>query len=89
LRTWRVLLDPKATRDLEKLSHRERDRIHRFFRERLATQEDPRRFGHALKGPLTGFWTFRTGDLRIIAEIQDQRVCIFIVRIGNRREIYR
>jgi len=31
----------------------------------------------------------RVGDHRIIAWIEDRRVTILVVRIGNRREVYR
>lgn len=89
MRTWRVLLDPKAAKDLDKLGHREQDRVRRFFREKLTTRQDPRRLGHALKGPYAGFWTFRVGDLRIISDIQDDQVRILVVRVGNRRDVYR
>jgi mRNA interferase RelE/StbE len=34
-------------------------------------------------------WKYRVGDYRLIAEIQDGAVCIMILRIGNRREVYR
>jgi mRNA interferase RelE/StbE len=46
--------------------------------------------GEALKGAKLGeLWKYRVGDYRIIADIQDGMVCILIVRIGNRREVYR
>ncbi|WP_245515386.1 type II toxin-antitoxin system RelE family toxin [Rhizobium deserti] len=35
------------------------------------------------------FWKYRVGDWRIVADIQDDVVRILIVRIGNRREVYR
>jgi mRNA interferase RelE/StbE len=46
--------------------------------------------GEALTGPELGrYWKYRVGDWRIIAEIQDQALRIIVVRIGNRREVYR
>jgi mRNA interferase RelE/StbE len=29
------------------------------------------------------------GDYRIIADIQDTAICILVVRVGNRREVYK
>jgi len=29
------------------------------------------------------------GDYRIIAEIEDKVLCITVIKIGNRREVYR
>jgi len=35
------------------------------------------------------FWNYRVGDYRIIYAIEDVRLMILEVRIGNRREVYR
>ena len=52
--------------------------------------DDPRSIGEALRGAELGeFWKYRVGDYRIIARIEDQKVEILVVRIGNRREDYR
>jgi mRNA interferase RelE/StbE len=58
------------------------------LRERIATDEDPRRFGHALLGDLKGLWRYRVGDYRIVADIRDQEVLVMVITVGHRREIY-
>ena len=35
------------------------------------------------------FWKYRVGDYRVIASIEDDVLTILVVRIGNRREVYR
>jgi len=35
------------------------------------------------------FWKYRVGDYRIISNIEDGRLLILVIRIGNRREVYR
>jgi mRNA interferase RelE/StbE len=57
--------------------------------ERVASLEDPRSIGKALTGPLGRFWRYRVGDYRVICKIQDSVLCVLVVQIGNRREIYR
>jgi mRNA interferase RelE/StbE len=65
-------------------------RITRFLFERVARLEDPRSIGEALKGSELGeMWKYRVGGYRIIASIEDNLVTILVVRIGNRREVYR
>ena len=65
-------------------------RINRFFFQRIAFLEDPRSIGEALKGTEFGdLWKYRVGDYRIIASIEDKLVRILVVRIGNRRGVYR
>ena len=68
-RVWRVEFDRDATRDLRKLGHRAESLVLRYLRERIATNQDPRRFGHALTHDLKGLWRYRVGDYRIVALI--------------------
>lgn len=88
--TWRIEFDRAAARELDKLGHEPAKRIARFLFERVAPLDDPRSIGQALRGSELGeFWKYRVGDYRIIADIQDGALCILVVRIGNRREVYR
>jgi mRNA interferase RelE/StbE len=60
------------------------------LRERVAPLENPRTLGAALKGPRFGdLWKYRVGDYRIIARIEDDLLLILVVRIGDRKEVYR
>ncbi len=86
---WRVELSPRAERTLGKLSARDRTRILRYLTERVAVAENPRRMGEALKGPPSGLWRYRVGDFRVIVRIEDGRVTVLVLDVGNRREIYR
>ncbi|MFZ4388148.1 MAG: type II toxin-antitoxin system RelE family toxin [Chthoniobacterales bacterium] len=51
--------------------------------------ENPRRVGKPLKGDLSGFWSARRGEYRVVYEINDDVVTVIILRIGHRRDIYR
>ena len=87
---WRIEFDPAARKELDKLDREVARRIVRFLAERLAPLDDPRGIGEALKGAKLGeLWKYRVGDYRIIADIQDAAICILIVRVGNRREVYK
>jgi mRNA interferase RelE/StbE len=87
---WSIKLDPKAKRELEGLDPQVARRIYRFLFERVALLDNPRSIGDALKGSALGeLWKYRVGDYRIIASIEDKLVRILVVRIGNRREVYR
>jgi mRNA interferase RelE/StbE len=85
---WRVEFDRDAARDLRKLDVPTQRRILRYLRERIATEEDPRRFGHALTGHLKGLWRYRIGDYRLVASIEDGRFVVLVVTVGHRREVY-
>lgn len=87
---WKIEFDPGAERELSQLDPPIARRLLGFLRDRLATLDDPRSIGEALKGSRLGaFWKYRVGDYRIIASIEDEEVRILVVRIGNRRAVYK
>lgn len=87
---WRIELGRDAEKALDKLDRPIAQRILRFLYERVAPLDDPRSIGEALQGSKLGeFWKYRVGDYRIISRIEDGRLCILVVRIGNRRDVYR
>lgn len=86
---WKVEIDPAAVRELGKLDPQVARRILSFLHGRVAVLDDPRSIGEALKGSKLGeFWKYRVGDYRIISSIEDGALCILVVKIGNRREVY-
>ena len=87
---WRIEFDEASKKDLFKLDPQIAKRITAFLRDRLAVSDDPRSLGEALKGSELGeFWKYRVGDYRIIACIEDGALRVLVVRIGNRKEVYR
>jgi mRNA interferase RelE/StbE len=87
---WTVKLDEKAELELDKLDPQVARRILKFLFERVATLDDPRSIGEPLKGSKLGdFWKYRVGDYRLISDLQDGELRILVVKIGNRREVYR
>ena len=87
---WRIEFADSAAKQLRKLDPQIAERILTFLRDRIAPASDPRSIGEALRGKELGdFWKYRVGDWRIIADIDDGVVLITVVRIGNRREVYR
>ena len=87
---WKIELSPLTQKNLDLLDPQIARRILRFLHERIAPLDDPRSIGEALKGSrLNNFWKYRVGDYRLISSIEDSALQILVVRIGNRREVYR
>lgn len=87
---WSIEFEREAEKELRKLDRQVALRIVKFLRERVAVLDEPRSIGQALVGSSLGdYWKYRVGDYRIIVDIQDARLCVLVVRIGNRREVYR
>ena len=87
---WAINVDDKTFKDLQKLDKPIAERIINFIENRLAVADNPRSLGAALQSSDLGdFWKYRVGDYRIIASIDDVQVTILIVKIGNKKEVYR
>jgi mRNA interferase RelE/StbE len=87
---WRIEFEETALKELAKLDKQVARRILSFLRERVAVLDDPRSVGEALKGSRLGeFWKYRVGDYRIITNIEDGVMRILVLKVGNRREVYR
>jgi mRNA interferase RelE/StbE len=87
---WIIEFDPSAVKELDKLDPQQAKRILRFLFDRVANLDDPRSIGEALKGSrFNTLWKYRVGDYRIITSIEDNVTRILVVKIGDRKEVYR
>lgn len=86
--TWKVEWDERAVKDAQKLGHEERRRILEYLRERIATDEDPRRLGKSLLADKAGLWRYRVGDYRIVCRIEDDQMIVLVIAVGHRSKIY-
>lgn len=85
---WRIEFEAAAKKEFSRLDRQVQIQIQRYLRDRIATEEDPRRFGEPLRRNLAGLWKYRIGDYRVVADIQDELVLVLIVRIGHRSKVY-
>lgn len=86
---WKVEWLESARREFRKLDHVAQKKIIRFLREKIATNEDPKRFGKPLKSNLKGLWRYRLEDYRLICKIENDCFTVLLVRVAHRRDIYR
>ncbi len=86
---WRVELLDGARKTLSRLDPPEARRILAFLKDRVATDDDPRRLGGPLVARFAGHWRYRVGEYRLICRIEDARLLVLVLTIGHRREVYR
>ncbi|NBX04067.1 MAG: type II toxin-antitoxin system RelE/ParE family toxin [Alphaproteobacteria bacterium] len=85
---WQIIYDDSAKKQLLKLDRKAQADILRYMRERIATNESPRRFGKALHSDMKGLWRYRVYDYRIICKIKDERLIVLVVTIDHRKDVY-
>lgn len=86
---YTVDYDRKAKKQLDKMDPSVSKRIYAWIDTHLEGCEDPTAYGKPLTASLKGYWSYRVGDYRIIADIQDDKILILITEVGHRREIYK
>jgi mRNA interferase RelE/StbE len=84
--TYNVALAPAAARQLRKFDPQVRRRLQAAI-ELLAIEPRPPAATRLVGG--AGEWRVRTGEYRIVYEIQDDRLIVLVPSVGHRREIYR
>ena len=89
MRPWSVSFEPRAEKDLQRLSSADRGRVLRYLAERIAPLDDPRAQGKALKADFAGAWRYRVGDIRIIVRIEFEVLVVVVLAVGHRGDVYR
>ncbi|HVS70376.1 MAG TPA: type II toxin-antitoxin system RelE/ParE family toxin [Phycisphaerae bacterium] len=83
---YRVEIDTRAGREIRDLQRAEQVRIVGRI-ESLA--QNPRPHGCVKLSGGQELWRIRVGQYRVIYQVRDDRLMVMIVKVGNRRDVYR
>lgn len=83
---YRVLLTPAAERQFGKLPHQAREMIAAAL---VALGANPRPPGCTKLAGADELWRIRIRQYRVIYQIQDTQLIVTVVKIGDRKEVYR
>jgi mRNA interferase RelE/StbE len=81
--TYKVLMHPKAAKELQKTEKHIRNRILKSAKQLC---ENPDKVGKALKQ--SDFWSLRVGDYRVIYAIDQSKNQVVILFVGHRSKVY-
>ncbi len=85
---WRIEVTDTAKKQLAKLDRQVQVEIIHYLREKIATEEDPRRHGASLRRELLGRWKYRVGAYRLICDHQDEKILVLVLMVGHRSKVY-
>lgn len=87
--TWTVIYHPAVEDDLESIGPSAARRIMRAIDAKLTSS--PLQFGAPLSHGLANFRKLIIGDYRVVYQVQEKRVIVFVLAVGPRRdkEIYK
>ena len=88
LSSWQVVFDSRASHDLKKLDHQHHPILPHVVQAIEALPANPHA-GKPLTGSKRGSRSLRVGDFRIIYDLYPATQTIHVIRVGDRKEIYR
>jgi mRNA interferase RelE/StbE len=88
MKTWKVLTSKNFDKQIKTLERETQQRILAFLKKRVIIAENSRILAKPLSGSLRGYWRFRVGDYRIIADIQEEILTVVALDLGHRKEVY-
>lgn len=85
---WQIEFSDTARKQIAKLDRSVAAEILCYLRDRIATSEDPKRFGETLPKDLVRFWKYRIGTCRLICDIQESKMVVLVLRFEHRSKVY-
>lgn len=83
-----VRLSKQAQRFYEKADTPLARKLNRCF-DQLAQNPQEHPNIKRLKGELSGYFRYRLGEWRVVYQIEEAHVIVFVVTIAHRRDVYR
>lgn len=84
---WHIETTPSFDKAIAKFDTPVQRRVIGYLEE-IGGLDDPRTRGKGLTGDLAGYWRYRIGDYRVIADIQDERLVVIAVTVAHRSDVY-
>lgn len=85
---YSVKFSAKSIKQLKKIGRPQSLVIANWIAKNLEGCENPRLHGKPLVGNHSGQWRYRVGNYRIVADIIDEQIIIFVLEVGHRKNIY-
>ena len=86
---WKVEFTDVALKTLKKLDKKTAVMIISYIEKNLTGQINPRAIGSALLGEKKEKWRYRIGSFRLLCKIEDKRITVVVVQVGDRKDIYK
>jgi len=86
---WKVEFTDVALKALKKLDKKTAAMIVSYIEKNLTGQVNPRATGRPLVFNQKGKWRYRIGNFRLLCKIEDYRITIVVVQVGDRKDIYK
>ena len=85
---YQIIFSKQSEKFITKLKNKDKRNFQIIFSHLNNLSKNPKIFGKPLTQNLSGLWSYRAADFRIIYEIKDNLLLVIILEIGHRKNIY-
>ena len=85
---YKIEFEEKALADFETLDGSVKRQIQKYI-DKIEKRPDPRSLGAPLQDNLSTFWKYRVGNYRLVAQLRDEKLTVFMLVVAHRREVYK
>ena len=86
--SYKIELSEKSIKLLDKLKIKDNHNFQVIIQHLKLLEQQPEHSSKSLVGHLRGLWSCRAGNFRIIFQINKETNIVFVITIGNRRNVY-
>ena len=87
MRKYKVILEPKAQKQLKKLETKQSQMIQKWIKTNLVGCSDPYIYGKMLKSNIKNIWKYSVGNYRLFSKIYNKHIFITIIKLNHEKEI--
>lgn len=85
---YTIVTTPRFDKAMRKFDRSVQVFLRAWIEKHLVGCENPRLFRKGLTANRSGFWRYRIGNYRVLAEIRDEEVLIYVLEVGHGKEVY-
>lgn len=86
---YRLVITEDFEKQFKKLDRSIQVMVKKWIEKHFREDSDPRDCGRPLSANMKGYWRYRIGDYRLLAEIRDKELIIIAISISHRSKVYR
>ena len=85
---YNLILSGKSEKSLNKIKKKDKKSFEIIIKHLENLSQNPKHYGKPLTSNLAGLWSYRSADFRIIYQIEENKLIIFVIEIEHRKNVY-
>ena len=86
--TYKLKFTDRYRKQFKKLDRANQQRINEYLI-KISILGNPRELGKSLNGTLSNLWSYRIGNYRLLCQIKDKELVVYIHKVAHRSIVYK